>query len=99
MGGNPTGDRSTAAGLVTLCVQRHRDGAVSWHHGTLRARPLTDKDANGPLAWDIDPAKVWPNATGPWFEIAREIAVGLVAWADLTPPQRIALERLAQMEV
>lgn len=53
-GGNPAGDRSVAALLMTLCKHRHQDGAVSRHKGTLRSRYLTDQQNNGPVAWDVD---------------------------------------------
>lgn len=92
-GGNPTGTRSTVDKLITFCVHRHQHGAVSVHHGTLRARPLTAKGTNGPVAFDIQGGFGLPGQG--WKELARETAVQQLG--PLTDQQRRALERLAEM--
>ena len=92
MGGNPTGTRSTRAGMILLCRHRHRDGAVSWHHGTLRAQPLTDAGTNGPVAWEVEGRAAGLNPYGGWRCIAVERAGGVLASCDAD-----TLARLAQM--
>ena len=101
-GGNPAGDRSTPDGLITLCLHRHQDGAISRHKGTLRTRHLTDKGNDGPVAWDIDMNRVkhgvargWRPAK--WVEVAREKAVQVLD--PPTPAQLALLERLAEMDL
>lgn len=103
MGGDPTGGRSLAAGLMTLCLHRHQNGIVSRHKGTLRARPLTPAGNAGPVAWDVSAAvlrrfgRTVPEAvTGEWVEVAKEHEV-----QRLDPPedwQRAILDWLAEME-
>jgi len=98
MGGNPAGDRSTPGSMVLLCVQRHQDGAVSRHRGTIRARYLTSKEFNGPVAWEVDLETCgFPKARARWFEVARESKVQQLE--PLTPKQREILEYLALMQV
>lgn len=97
MGGNPAGDRSEAAGLVTLCLHRHQHGRISIHKGTLRPHFLTSDQFNGPIAWEIDLAELGAKALGPlWQEIARERAIQ--SW-DITDAQRETLQLLADMEL
>jgi len=98
-GGNPTGDRSLASGLILLCRHRHQDGAVSRHAGTLRAVALTAEGMNGPIAWVVDASAVYPELKPfeiGWFEIAREEG-GPQHWRLFTAEQRAALELLAEM--
>lgn len=106
-GGNPAGDRSTAKGLITLCVHRHQTGSISRHKGTMRARPLTTKGMNGPVAWDLDLATcddIMAKLTGghlpgpkqkAWVEVASEIDVQKVALP--TGWRLLVLEELAEM--
>lgn len=97
MGGNPAGDRSLAAGLVTLCLHRHQHGRISVHKGTLRPRFLTDDEFNGPIAWEIDLSELGAKAMGPlWQEIARERAIQSWTYTD---SQRETLQLLADMEL
>jgi hypothetical protein len=95
MGGNPSGDRSLAEGMLLLCVHRHQDGSISRHKGTLRAVPLTAKGMNGPVKWEADASRLWPLAGEKWVELARESAVQQLE--PLTPKQQVILERLATM--
>lgn len=95
MGGNPAGDRNTRRELVLLCVHRHQDGAISRHKGTLKARYLTAKGYEGPVAWLVDLAEVGLPAE--WTEVARERAVGQLE--PLTPRQAEILETLAGMTI
>lgn len=88
IGGNPKGDRSTAAGMVLLCVQRHQDGLVSWHHGTLRAVPLTPEGANGNLQWEV-------REGDDWIVVAVEIGPWHIS--PLTGHQAGVLTRLGKM--
>lgn len=95
MGGNPSGDRSTAAGLILLCNHRHQDGAVSRHKGTLRIKPLTRAGMNGPVAFWVDLAAVYGFRKAQWKEVARETAP-----RQLEPLERWqldALQMLAEM--
>lgn len=98
-GGDPSGDRSRSKGLITLCVQRHQDGAVSWHHGTLRARSLTALGADGPLGWLVDMSIIDGRQPGGalWMEVARESAVQQLE--PLNAAQREILARLTRMEL
>ncbi len=107
MGGNPTGDRSTAAGMIQLCRHRHQDGHFSRHKGTLRVRALTAKGNNGPIAWDIDMAacdrlgrrglRGINTEAERWRELARETAVQV--WAPFNEWQATVLDALAEMEL
>lgn len=99
-GGNPTGSRSTADQLLLLCVHRHRDGAVSRHHGTLRARYLTADRADGPVAWEVDMTAVYgftKAKSAQWREVARESAVQQLEPLDKW--QEDALLHMAEMTV
>jgi hypothetical protein len=106
-GGNPSGSRSTPAGLILMCAQRHQDGVVSVHKGTLRVRPLTRKGCDGPVAWllPIDTTDAllahragvtFPKGRG-WVEIARESAVQQLE--PLQSWQTIILAELAEMKL
>ena len=102
MGGNPTGDRSTADAMVLLCRHRHQDGAIAIHKGTLRSRPLTAEGTNGPLAWEVDKTVLWSGASfvtrdSRWLEVARESAVQQVGF--LSDLQKLALKTLAKMDL
>jgi hypothetical protein len=66
MGGDPTGERSQPEGMVLLCHWRHKESRWSIDKGTLRWRPLTDRGADGLIAWDI-------KAMGHWLELAKEV--------------------------
>jgi hypothetical protein len=99
MGGDPKGDRSKPEGMILVCFQRHQDGVVSFHKGTLEARPLTADGMNGPVAWWVDCSAIAGRneIIGGWHELARETSVQklepLVSW------QRAILERLSLMDV
>lgn len=103
-GGNPSGDRSHAAGMVLLCVHRHQHGAVSIHKGTLRPHFLEPDKFDGPIAWLVDLEALEKGRHthvpkgGRWFELARE-AGRPQAWEPLTERQRSYLTRLAEMEL
>lgn len=101
MGGNPRGDRSTAAGMLQLCRHRHQDGHFSRHKGTLRTRALTPRGNNGPIAWDIDtgamPGRRVPSQAPIWKELARE--TGVQTWAPFTDWQLEVLDELGEMEL
>lgn len=107
MGGNPTGDRSTTAGMVQLCKHRHQDGMFSRHKGTLRVVFLTDRGFDGPVRWEIDLGwwlmVVHNRGTrrqrdeGDWWTIATETAVNV--WQPFGPLQLERLQILAKMEV
>ena len=68
MGGNPTEDRNTTDGLMTLCPWRHRLNALSVDRKTLRYVPLTIDGCDGPVAWEV-------QHRGAWVEFARESTV------------------------
>ena len=87
---------SVAPLMVLLCFTRHQDGIVSRHHGTLRARYLTPKNYDGPVAWDIAASTVGGKGDK-WIEVARESAVQVLE--PLTPQQRQLLEELAEMHL
>lgn len=107
MGGNPAGDRSLPELLVYLCRVRHREGRISIDRGTLRWVPLTDKGANGPIAWELDGEALHPFGSFAhmpgvflphgWIEIARERAPGELA--PLRDWQRRVLENLSAMKL
>jgi hypothetical protein len=100
MGGNPTGDRNTTDLLMTLCAWRHRLAKVSRDRGTLRWRALTDRGADGPVAWEVNVSVVpdWSyNAGEEWVEVARELEIGV--WVTDHPWQGILLRRLAEMVI
>jgi hypothetical protein len=109
MGGNPSGDRSLASGMIQLCRHRHQDGIVSRHKGTMRVRELTPFGTDGPVAFDVrtdvlaaliglyrDPLPVLGNRREEWTEIALEQHVNVLA--PLLDWQREALTELARME-
>lgn len=101
MGGNPTGDRNTTAGLMTVCSWRHRLGKVSFDRGGLDWRELEPgKGADGCVAWLVNVSVIpnWSYAPGgEWVEVAREIAIGV--WETEFPWQGVLLRRLAEMDV
>lgn len=91
MGGNPTGDRSTPAGMIYVCNHRHQFGAVSFHKGTLEAIPLDESTGyNGPVRWEVDTAEGW-------VEVARETSVQHIE--PLTAKQSNILQLLAEMDL
>lgn len=103
MGGNPSGDRSTAAGMIQLCRHRHQDGVVSRHRGTLRIFPLNlEQGMDGPVAFCVDMKgaglyTLADNARGyAWRTLAHETRPGVLA--PLEPWQRLILEELGRME-
>lgn len=97
-GGNPSGSRSQVKGLITLCVHRHQDGAVSIHKGTLKIKPLTTAGTNGPVAFLVDRSLVWPQfKRDRWFQVAQETAVQQLA--PPSPVQQAVLERLAELAI
>jgi len=98
-GGDPSGQRSAQELLITLCKHRHQDGIISRHKGTLRARYLTPKKNNGPIAWEVDINRMRPNfesRPARWIEVARETAIR--QWAPFTLAQQEILEKLASMD-
>lgn len=104
MGGNPAGDRSDASTLFLLCVWRHQLGRIARGKGTLKPRYLTDKQANGPVAWmvDLESMGLFYKLRGmsddpKWFEVAREISIGV--WEPFTNAQLEILTQLRQMEI
>lgn len=105
MGGNPEGDRSTADRMVYLCVHRHQDGRVSFHKGTLQAKPLTPDGFDGPVAWRVDAEVLFPgmyhyvHKSARWAEVGRESAPGVLEEGLLTAQQRRVLEQLARMDL
>jgi len=99
-GGNPSGDRSTPAGLVLLCAHRHQHGAISLHKGTLRPRFLSSDGFAGPIAWLVDVNLLEDDSAWhlrKWREVARETRVGQWQWR--TPQQQAILERLGEMDL
>jgi hypothetical protein len=101
MGGNPTGDRNTTAGLMTVCAWRHRLGKVSFDRGTLKWHELeTGKGADGPVIWLVNvsvvPGWMYPPG-GEWVEVARELTPGV--WETTYPWQGMLLRRLAEMDI
>lgn len=105
MGGNPAGDRSAPELMMQLCKWRHQDAPVSRHAGTLRTRYLSDEKNDGPVAFEVDLAAVYPGlyprGRAVWFEVAREHYVeggsGTVRLEPLTHEQRVILTDLAEM--
>jgi len=89
MGGDPTGARSQATDLICLCNWRHKEARFSIDHKNLRAVPLTDQGANGPVAWEMF------LAVSGWFELARESAVQVIE--SITPAGEDILRDLARM--
>lgn len=69
MGGNPAGDRTTTAGLVLLCFERHQ-GRTSLHSGDVRWVPLGDRGADGLIRWE------YRTESGEWKMLASEIGHG-----------------------
>lgn len=100
MGGNPTGDRSTTAGMCLLCKWRHQDARFSLHKRSLRVRFLTDRGFDGPIAWEIDCGRM-PGARGTrlvvWRVLAIESEIGV--WLPFDDWQLEVLEELAAMEL
>lgn len=108
MGGNPAGDRSETAGLITLCLHRHQHGAISRHAGTLRARHLSPERGNdGPVYWDVDAVVLERYAIRVpigncisegdgrlWVNVAREASPGCYSYLNFP-----ILERLAEMDL
>lgn len=103
MGGDPTGGVSIPALMVALCRWRHQDAPVSRHARTLRSVYLTPDQNDGPLAWEIDLAALYPGLfpKGTWFEVARETYVeggsGTLRLEPLADRQREVLDDLAEM--
>lgn len=97
MGGNPSGNRSTADRMILLCRHRHQDGRVSIHKGTLRILPMTRAGMNGPVVFmiDVTAAGQAPSVRAKWRVVARESRVGVLA--PLARWQQALLERLATM--
>lgn len=98
-GGNPKGDRSTAAGMILLCAARHRESPIAIDKGTLKCVPLSGPPGTyGPVAWLID-LHVLPATyrSGPdrWIELARETSRH--AFEPFTPRQLEILQHLATL--
>jgi len=75
--------------LICLCNWRHKEGQFAIDHKNLRAVPLTDQGANGPVAWEMF------LAVSGWFELARESAVQVIE--SITPAGEDILRDLARM--
>lgn len=82
MGGNPAGDRSQTGGLITLCLHRHQDSAISRHKGTLRNLYRTPLENDGPIEWAVHARtllRLCPDLELPprreWVIVATETAV------------------------
>lgn len=114
MGGNPIGDRSTAAIMVELCNHRHQDGVISRHKGTLRSRFLDDDLGYfGPIEWYIEAEtlmKINPRlgvmtlpfrtwATDGWMGVCVARETAVGQVGLLASWQREVLEQLARMEL
>lgn len=115
MGGNPIGDRSMADVMVQLCGQRHIDGVVAFHKGTLRTRFLTAAKYDGHVAWYLDAdvayrrfgnlgiVAVPPAKIVTWDDGWRGVCLATEtstgAVAMFTPWQRVVLEQLAEMDL
>lgn len=70
MGGD-RGVRTTADTMIRSCFFHHQ-GKVSLHSHDLRVEHLTPEKTNGPVAvWMLN------RATGEWFMLGRETAVGV----------------------
>ncbi len=52
MGGNPSGSRNTTANTICACHDCHQ-GPRSLHSGHIKYRFLTDKGADGPMAFEM----------------------------------------------
>jgi hypothetical protein len=87
IGGNPSGDRSTTAGLMTLCSVRHRTGQWARDNGRLRYVPLTGDGCDGPVKWQIRDA-----GEEHWFTVASETAIGVVGYACWSVLEKMALD-------
>ena len=97
MGGNPRGDRSVSDSMMLLCRHRHQEGAVSLHKGTLKVQVLTERGADGPVAWLVDLDAIPVHGHGShWFEVARESTVQQLE--PLDEWQEDILLRLAEMD-
>jgi hypothetical protein len=112
MGGNPKEDRSDPADMVYLCSARHQSNVFAVDRKSLRWRPLTEKGAHGPIAWDIKVSelrRLVPKSTplialavglmgrDKWFELARE--TGIHVYEPMTPEQTAIVAFLKGMEV
>lgn len=104
MGGDPTGERSTTAGLILLCGHRHQFGRISRHAGTMKAMPHSSaQGCDGPVSWyvrrDEIPDEAVPTALfgQEWVCVADEVSPGRLA--QPLPWQLVILKRLAEMDV
>lgn len=109
MGGDPKGLRSDVENLLTLCVHRHQDGAVSVTKGTLEPVPLDRaKGFSGPVKFLVDvevlvryaladgTVKRKANAATGFVEVARERTIGVLV--PLEPWQWTLLVGLAELD-
>jgi len=82
MGGDPNGRVSIAALMILFCKWRHQDGRVSRHAGTLRTQYLTPDNNDGPVAFEVDLAALYPgryaHSAVVWFEVGRELEPGTI---------------------
>lgn len=67
MGGNPKGDRTTRAALITFCIRHHQ----AWDHAEFDARPMTPQGFDGPVEF------YERNARGDWEVFAAERIIGI----------------------
>ena len=101
MGGDPSGERTTTAGLIRLCAPRHFMHRMAVDRRTIRWEGLTDRGADGPIRWLIDTEALWddvrpiPDQVGE-IELARERVP--FEYEPMTPWQERLLRELAQMQ-
>lgn len=86
MGGNPAGDRTTTAGLVLLCLDRHQ-GRTSLHSGDIQWTSVTSAGADGPIEWHM-------LYEGRWVRLATEAFRGVVVEAAITDEAMALLNTL-----
>jgi len=89
MGGNPSGERTTEAGLILLCSARHKENRVALDRGTLLIIPINGQDGmRGPCVWHV-------CLNGTWAEVGREVIPH--QFEPFTPAQLGILEALKEM--
>lgn len=96
--GGDHGTKSHVSQLICLCKLRHQDSLISLHYQNLRIVFLTEKKANGPVAWLVNVTAIdFPLSNKPaqWVEVAREREPRILE--TLTHEQGALLERIAEM--
>lgn len=98
MGGNPTGDRTDPARLISLCAWRHLLGRVSLDKHTVQIVPLTQRGMDGPCKFLIHSASLpMFDLPGQFWEVGREVRRG--ECAPFSGEQAVVLDWLASMKV